>query len=400
MTSQSFLNIFTKDVPLKIFALFVAVLLWAGINFWGSQTLTVENITPDVVNMPSGLGLGENLPTVNVRVRAPRNVSAAQGGNKLVRVFVDLRGSGIGERITAVSVTTQTPNTEVVSVSPSSITVTLDPIVEREVPLRVLPQGNPTEGYRVGSVTITPEKIKVRGPLGVFRSMSSGIDAKINVEGAKDSFETEAVVDLPSGTQAVDISRIMAKVTMEHSQETKNVGIRVRTQGTPADGYFIRSITTTPSNVTIKGLNEVLGQIATIDTEIVDITNANSTREVNLRLVLPNGVAVTAGEESVNARIDIVPLEGTKQLNAEVIVRDVADGLRTSSVSPNSIKVSIRGNNVQGLKDEDVRVIISASGRNEGTFSVKAKVEDVQTPGRTQAVSVDQRDISVRLESI
>lgn len=398
MNKQKYFGIITKDLSLKLLALLAAVVLWGALSFWGSHTITIENVSPDVINMPTGMGLGENVPKVSVRVRAPRTASTKNNGSQLIRAFVDLKGISLGEHIAPVTVTTEVPNTEIISVSPSSVTVTLDPVVEREVPVRVVPEGEPAEGFRLGEVVATPDKVKIRGPLGTFRTLSSGVDAKINVSGVKEQFEGQATLDLPNGSQAIDVDRINVKVSVENSQETKNVGIHVVTSNSPADGYFVRSVTTNPTTISITGSNELLTQITTIDTEAIDIKGLNSMKESDIKLALPAGVTSNPENVLVHARIEIAPLEGTKQVNASVEIKNVSEDLRVSSVLPRVLRVSVRGKNTQNVHDENVRVFIDASGRDEGGFSVKPTLNDVETPNGVQAVSIEQKEVSVHLE--
>lgn len=388
-------NIFTKDLNIKLLALAVAVGLWATISFLGNHTIKIDNITPDVVNMPVGLGLSENLPKITVQLRAPRTTNVQQ--NQFVRAFVDLSGGGIGERTIPVSVTTNIPNATVVSVVPNTITVALDPSVEREVPVRVIPEGVPADGYQLGVVEATPRTIKVRAALGQFQTLSSGIDAKVNVAGINTDFEGEAYLSLPTGTEST-IDRVKVKITLEKTQNKKTVGIRVKTTGAPQSGYFVRGISTTPVTVEISGNREMIDSTTLIDTDPINIDGINITKESDIKLATPPGITVSSGETSIRAKIDIAPLEDTKEITAPISVRDLPDGLRVSNINPTSLRVSLRGKNTAGLQNNDAKINISVSGRNDGTFSYQPQLSDVRTPDQITAVSIEQKSISITLE--
>jgi YbbR domain-containing protein len=388
---------FTKDLNIKLLALAVAVGLWATLSFLGNHTVIIDNITPDIVNIPTGLGLGENLPKVTVQLRAPLTNNSTQDKNQLVRAFIDLSGSGIGERTVSVSVTTSIPNATVISVVPNTITVALDPSVEREVPVRIIPEGSPAEGYQLGIIQPNPQLIKVRAALGLFQTLSSGIDAKINVAGIRETFEGDAYLILPSGVQS-SFEKVRVKIAVEQTQISKSLGIRVKTAGTPQNGYFVRGITTTPVTVEITGNRNLVDPLTLVDTEPINIDGAISARDGDLKPTLPEGVKLSSGETTIRAHVDIAPLEDTKEIIAPISIKDLPDGLRASSINPSSLKVSLRGKNVVALQNNDAKIYISASGKNEGTFSIQPQLSDIVTPDQTTAVAIEQKSVNITLE--
>jgi len=388
---------FTKDLNIKLLALAVAVGLWAAISFLGSHTITIADITPDIVNIPTGLGLGENLPKVTVQLRSPRTATTTQDNTKLVRAFIDLGGSGIGERTVNVSVTTSIPNTTVISVVPNTITVALDPSVEREVPVRVIPEGSPAEGFQLGIIQADPAKIKVRAALGLFQTLSSGVDAKINVAGIKEAFESDAYVALPAGVQS-NIDRVRAKIAVEQTQISKTLGIRVKTTGTPQNGYFVRGITTMPVTVEITGNRELVDALSLVDTEPINLDGAVLSRDAELKPILPAGVKLSSGETTIKVHVDIAPLEDTKEISAPISVKNLPDGVRVSNINPTSLRVSLRGKNTGNLQNNDAKIYIDGANRNDGTFSIQPVLSDIVTPEQTTAVAVEQKSVSITLE--
>lgn len=395
---SAFLEIFSKDFTLKVFAIAVAIVLWTSINFFGSRTVALSNITPDIVNMPTGLGLSENLPKVSIQLRAPKiaNISDKKDGTQPIRAFIDLSGSSVGERTVTVKVTTDIPNATIISVIPNTIDIALDPLVEREVPVRIVPEGVPAEGFKIGTIKTDPEKIKIRAALGLFQRISSGVDAKISVNGVKESFEGDAYLVLPEGTQSAT-DRVKVTVTIEQAETTKNVGIQVKTTGRPQDGYFVRGISTDPVTVEINGIRDIVDSISGIDTSVFNIQGLSATKDADLQLQLPTGV--TSTQKSVKTHIDIAPLEGTKEINATISLKNIIDGLRVGSISPSAIRVSIRGNGVENMSDGDVKVVLDVSNRGGGDFSIQPQLADVQVTGQARAVSIEARDVSIRLEN-
>jgi len=91
-------------------------------------------------------------------------------------------------------------------------------------------------------------------------------------------------------------------------------------------------------------------------------------------------------------------LEDTKEISAPISVKDLADGVRVSSINPTSLKVSLRGKNVSGLQNNDAKIYVSAKDKNDGTFSIQPQLSDVVTPDQTTAVAIEQKSVSITLE--
>ncbi len=398
MRSTGIRHAATRDIPLKAVALLCALVLWVAVTFLGTRTVVIPDIPVSVLHLPPDLGVSRGLTTVTVRARVPRSFADGKRIAGSLQAFVDLAGSGLGERTAIVTVTATQSAVDVLAVTPQTLRVTLDPIVERELSVRVVPTGIPADGYRLGDVSAVPERVKVRGALGLLETLSA-VEAAVPVGSATSSVANDVALTVPQDVQ-VTPARVHAIVSVEQTAISKNVGVRVVTKGEPAPGYWVRTVTTDPTLLTVQGTREVIERLAVADTVAVDIAGARAAVEGNVAVALPKGVGVVGGAPTVRARVDIVPLEGTKELAASVSVADVPGGLRVSSVTPGTLRAAIRGTGsaFDRVRDEDVRVVVSAAGRERGTFTVEPTVENVRTPSDVRVVSLEKRGVEITLE--
>lgn len=387
-----------RDMGMKAVALGAAVLLWGAVTALGTRTVVLTDIPVTPINLPADLGINERLRPVAVRVRLPRSFALPDTPATIVHALVDLSGSGLGARTAVVNVTPTDPRVDVLQVTPASLSVTLDPIVERTLPVRVVPTGTPGEGYSLGEVTATPETVKVRAALGMTKTVSA-IDAPISVEGATALVESEVPLDLPPGAQATP-ARVRARVTIEEAEITKTLGVRVITRGTPAPGYWVRTITTDPATVTVQGPRERVDALTVVETEPVSLEGAQRLIEGKTKLVFPSNVRSVDDRADLTTRIDIALGEGIRDLAGTVSVVDVPDGMRVESVSPPTIRVTVKAEEaaVNALRADDVRVVVSVAGRGAGTVTIRPTVESVRVPAGVRVIGVEGRDVSVRLE--
>ncbi len=398
MARGRLVRLFTEDLGTKVLALVIALVLWGAVSFLGTRTLVVSDVPVGTINLREDLALAAPLEAVDVKLRAPRALLRGRDPQGLARAFVDLAGRGLGAQAAEVAVSPADPRVDVVLVTPERISFALDPVVQRSLPVTVVPEGSPAEGYRVGEATIDPTTVQVRGSLGKLQQ-TQAIDVKVPVNGATTAIEGEYGFTPPEGVTVLT-ERVHVKLVITQAEETKTLGVRVVTVGLPAAGYWIRSLAADPPVVTVRGPRETLGDRTFIETAPVNVDEARNSVTRAVDLALGSGVTVVGGPPRVQVKVEVVPLEGSKEVSAAVQVSDVPDGLRVTTVSPGTVRVTVRGSGeaFDRLRDEDVRVLLSASGKSAGTFSARPSAEAVRAPSGIQIVSVEGVDVSVSLE--
>lgn len=398
MARSWLVRILVEDFGTKVLAIVAAFILWVTVSFLGTRTLTTENVPVSIVNLKDDLALSAPLEAVAVKVRVPRALLRTREPKDLVRAFVDLSGRGLGAQSADVTVSPSDPRVDVVIVLPARVNLTLDPVVQRSLPVTVVPEGTPADGFKIGEATTDPKTVQVRGALGRLQA-TQAVPVPVPVHGASAMIEGEYPLRPPEGLTSVT-ERVQVTLEVLQEEETKTLGVRVVTRGTPAAGYWVRSVTTDPSVVTVKGPHDAVGDRTFIETVPLDVESARDTIEHSADLALPERVTLQGGEPRVNVKVEVVPLEGTKEVSAAVQVGDVPETLRVTALSPGSVRVTVRGSgeSFDRLRDEDIRVVVSASGRSPGTFAVRPGTDAVRSPDGMRVVSVEGADVSVTLE--
>ena len=92
-------------------------------------------------------------------------------------------------------------------------------------------------------------------------------------------------------------------------RKDKAVPITVPTTGAVADGYEVKSITQSPSQLTITGREEIVDSVNEIQTEPIDISGVNTPIQGTYNLVLPNGIS--SNVSTVRIKIDVQKKENT-----------------------------------------------------------------------------------------
>lgn len=187
-----------RNLGLKLVALSLATLLWVAV---GGQE-TAERYLPvpiEFQNVPPGLEITGDPPvSVNVRVRGSSgNLARMQLGEVLA--VLDLRSVRPGTRLFHVlPEQVRTPyGVEVVEVSPSSFSLSVERSQVRDVPVVPDIAGQPAPGYVMGKVTTEPATVQVAGPESRVRQVTRATTAPVSIEGAVGPVEEQVVIGVP-----------------------------------------------------------------------------------------------------------------------------------------------------------------------------------------------------------
>jgi YbbR domain-containing protein len=107
-------------------------------------------------------------------------------------VLLDLTDVQAGERmveLNAESVGVELPTgVRIEEIVPSKIQVNLETVEERDVSVKVETEGTLAENFEIYSPTVSPPKVRVRGPSSFVKSLDSVSTEKVNVDNRQADF--------------------------------------------------------------------------------------------------------------------------------------------------------------------------------------------------------------------
>ncbi len=182
-------------------------------------------------------------------------------------------------------------------VSTKYIKCNIEQIVTVPVNVVVKSKGELTDGYIINNKYSNPDSIYVKGPRSIVNSVSKA-EAVVDIQGKIDDISDYKSVMLKDNTDKEIDSSMLSLITLSQSSvqviyeiwPTKEVPIDVVIDGEPAEGYRLTEISPSIKTVIIAAPKQILNKITKIDTEVIDITNAESHVIVDQKLKLPTGV--------------------------------------------------------------------------------------------------------------
>lgn len=339
------LGLVVHNWPLKLAAVGLASLLYGGLVLSESAATLPVSIQIEIVGQPDDTFMLKALPPVDeIRYLSPSGVPAI---SSTFTAEVDVSGvtPGSGPVSLPVVVKSIDQRITVVDWSPDRVTVQLDELVEREVPVTVNP-GTIPDGLGIGTTTVDPSTVIVSGPASVVGTVVAAQAAPV-IQASGLSVDQDlaltAIDRLGDPVSPVklepDTARVQIPVFPNVDSRTITIGPVVT--GTPAAGFEVATITADPTAVTVKGDAERLAALDSIETEPVSVSGASKTVEATVGLAPPDGVA-PIDADTVRVTVTFRPVNSTRAF--EVGFRYVGDDIAFRySIPTDRVLVTIGG---------------------------------------------------------
>lgn len=379
---------FVTNLRLFLLALVLAVAVWVSAVTAADPDETrlyPAAIPIEYIGQEPSLVLSAPPPTAaQVTLQAPRSIWEKLIAQKnAIRVIVDLTGLDAGSHHVAVQVQLSLRPVRVVSVTPSAIDLTLEPLVTRTLAVDVTLTGEPATGYLAGSAVVQPPQVTVAGPQSIMERLAS-VRAILDLTGVRQNIESAVVVqaadenDQPLSGLTIYPGQVTISVLVAQQGGYRDLAVKVVVQGRVASGYRLTNISVFPPVITVHAsdpqiVNALPGYI---ETEPLNLTDANANFETQLALILPTGVSVV-GERRVLVQVGIMPIESSLTLTGRTVeIINLRNGLQ-ARLSPQYIDVILSGPLpiLDRLRSSDVRVVIDLAGLDVGTYQLQPNVE-------------------------
>lgn len=394
---RRFRELLMKDIGWKLLSVAIAAVMWfMVINITHpvdtrgySRPLVLEN-ADTLTERGLTLANGEELRNmkISVKVKAQRTAldrlnqstdwikasldlsvleNAANGDTVSVPVDVVMTGGGTGY--------------DIVNKSPLMVEAVVETLAAKEFPVTIILDGQP-EDVHLSEPHLSNESVTVRGPVSLVnrvkevRGYVSAGDVqksevqrvRLNAYGA----DGEAVRGVTTGVSEVTVSYTL--------YDSKHVPVQVDITGTPAAGYKVGEITSSPRSIEVVGTEEALKDFVVIQMAGIDISGRSQTLTRNYKLAdyLPQGVQTGEGTpENIRITVEIgqqasreVTL-GREQLSLlgqeEALEYQLADSV--------TLTVSGEQDVLDALQPETLRASVNVAGLSAGTHTAIVHAE-------------------------
>jgi len=391
--------------PLKVAAVAVASLLYGGLvlsqttqPFTDPVPIRIENPPADVIVL-SNLGSVTRISYVappDLGLRIDRSTFEASVDLSTVQptgqaVSVDVTVEAVDDRI------------QVLDFEPRAISLTVDRLDTREVPIEAILQPLPS-GLDAGDPILETDIAIVSGPQSVVASVVK-VQAEVPID-ATGVDVNELVPLIPVDVNGdrlgvderieVEPALVRVRVPVFTDRRTKTLPVTPVVAGTPAAGFEVESVTVDPAVVNVEGDANDLAALDRLDTAQVVVSGASSELVQVVGLVLPPGVQVI-GPGTVEVTVRVRPRTATRTFQAGLILVGARSD-RHYELSTDSVLVTITGSvaDLDRLAATSFSLTVDVTGFDPGTHIVEVSAN--LTAGLSlQNVSPNPIEVSVSI---
>lgn len=386
---------------LAALALLLSTTLWVlVVNDQNPERVDTPDIAiPVEINkVPPGLVVMSGIEPVRFKIRAPKDRWTTIRSSSF-RASVDLSRLGPGIHAVPVVPEVSDPQIRALEVIPSAVSIRLEEIRERTIPVKVNLIGNVPFGYIYGAPKVEPEVVVASGPASLVQTVETA-SVDVRLEGISvdiDSAFHPLPVDSSGGTvRSVRLTPQTVKIRIPVQQQVsyKQVGVKASLNGTVAQGYWVESVTVDPPTVTVVGDPKVLAGINYLDTTPVNVNGASNNIVQELRIEVPQGISLLQ-QHTVKVRVNVSTLQTSQTVRVAPRVNNLHPKLRVDG-SPPFVEVTLQGPApvMQGLRVDAIGVGLDVSGLGEGVHELRPSVS---TPPAVSVVSVNPESVSLLL---
>jgi YbbR domain-containing protein len=375
----------SKYLPTFLLAFIMACAVW--VSAVTAADPNEENIYPNpvpvnIVGLDPGLVLTSSTPqTASITLIAPHSIwNLLNKESGTVSATIDLSGLKAGSSSVKVQVIVDPllKPVEVVGVDPGDITVTLETLATRTLPVSLVVNGNPAIGFELGIPSLSQGYVTVSGPDLLVQQIYK-MGATINANQAQvDIQQTVTIQPLdingnPINGLTITPTQVSVSVPVTQLGGYRNVVVKVVFKGQIGNGYRETNISVSPPAITVfspdpKIVDALPGYIETIP---IDLTGAHSDIDIQASLYLPEGVTIV-GNQTVEVQVGIAAIEGSITLsNMLVKVINLGPGL-AGTASPYTVDVILSGPLLllDQLTGNQVHVTVDLTGKTPGDYQI------------------------------
>ena len=287
-------RILVENWGLKLFSLALGIVIFLAVR--NEQRLSTSVAVRLVVHEPASLvNTGEIPPEVLVKVSAPWGTLQTFDAADLPPIELDL--ADLPRGTSTVRIHEQQlglpPEVDVISISPSMLTVRLENREKRKVPVKAVVRGEPATGFGLGKATVEPAEVEIDGPRREVREVSAVRSTAVDVAGARETVIAPVSLEAPAAhTRIVGQGRVTVRVPVEPLIAERTVRLRVAVPGGPR-----------PIAAVLRGPKAALDAIDEASLRATPEPGNRSRRVVPVRIEgLPAGVTVAEPVPLVRVR--------------------------------------------------------------------------------------------------
>ena len=283
-----------ENILARIICLLIACAMWVYVMT--DQNPIVERsveVHLQQNNLPNNMMVFNAPEKILVRVRGSRTQVMADNLDKQISASINLKNITEGQQSLPITVTYA--GGEVVAVTPKEVSIYVDTVSEKKVPVTTRIVGAVSSDMTIGTSVITPPEVTLRGATHRIDKVNKVV-APIDVTDHTGSFEAESDLvavsddgyDIPN--MRIIPERVMVQATMVSQMLSTNVPVKLVMTGELPKGIVVTKTEILPESIRITAPPSVLKELKEVKTKPMDISKLDGSVVSAVELDLPEKI--------------------------------------------------------------------------------------------------------------
>lgn len=378
-----------KAFPTFITALVLSITVWiiaVTANDPAENRPYPRTVPIEIVGQDPNLVLTSDLPgNVSVILNTPQSVwESIVSASTPIRAVADLSGLEAGNHMVDLQIQVSIRPVKVVSYSPRAVSINLENLSSKSIPLDLIVIGDPAVGYQAEEPVLSVEQITVTGPISQVERVDK-VQATLEInQGYEDISRVLGIVALDQNDNVIE-NVILTPDRVEVFQEInqrygyRNVIVSVNIEGQVADGYRLTNISVVPLAITVYSANpQIVNDLpGFVQTMPLNLEGLKDDIDVSLSLDLPDGVLVVGDQRTVLVRVSIAAVQSSMPIaNVPIQVIGLPENLSVV-LAPEMVTLLVSGPLpiLDGINTDDIQVVLDLTDYEIGTYQLEPVVE-------------------------
>lgn len=283
-----------ENILARIICLLIACAMWVYVMT--DQNPIVERsveVHLQQNNLPNNMMVFNAPEKILVRVRGSRTQVMADNLDKQISASINLKNITEGQQSLPITVTYA--GGEVVAVTPKEVSIYVDTVSEKKVPVTTRIVGAVSSDMTIGTSVITPPEVTLRGATHRIDKVNKVV-APIDVTDHTGSFEAESDLvavsddgyDIPN--MRIIPERVMVQATMVSQMLSTHVPVKLVMTGELPKGIVVTKTEILPESIRITAPPSVLKELKEVKTKPMDISKLDGSVVSAVELDLPEKI--------------------------------------------------------------------------------------------------------------
>lgn len=283
-----------ENIFARIICLLIACAMWVYVMT--DQNPIVERsveVHLQQNNLPNNMMVFNAPEKILVRVRGSRTQVMADNLDKQISASINLKNITEGQQSLPITVTYA--GGEVVTVTPKEVSIYVDTVSEKKVPVTTRIVGAVSSDMTIGTSVITPPEVTLRGATHRIDKVNKVV-APIDVTDHTGSFQAESDLvavsddgyDIPN--MRIIPERVMVQATMVSQMLSTNVPVKLVMTGELPKGIVVTKTEILPESIRITAPPSVLKELKEVKTKPMDISKLDGSVVSAVELDLPEKI--------------------------------------------------------------------------------------------------------------